>query len=343
MLFVGRGLRRATSRPRATLSPPIGCLKNSTGLQSCRRPFHASSRRLIINECLGATHTLITGLHGATGLPWAAALPLTAVLIRLTIIGPVAAYCQMISRRRVEIFPLLHAWHAAISRNVFRAHGPEGPEACEKIMRKAVREKGVVVRKTMGVQYWKSTLSWIQLPIFLVVIDTIRSMCGHAHGLLGLIVRGSAREETTIEEEFGQELSQISTGPFYEPSLATEGALWFPDLLVPDPALVLPFILSTSLLATMYSHERRAKIANIPIGKWQSRLQRTLKVLALAIAPATLGVPSGILVYWISSTWCALGQHALLDWYFPTKPAIKPCEPKKFAKTPKPQPAEVKS
>ena len=323
-------LSRAIHRPTTVLSSYRVYSPLEAGLQWHRRSFHASPRNLIVAECLSTTHTLITGIHNVTGLPWVATLPLTAALIRLTITGPIATYGKIISQRRIKIFPLLYAWRAAISRNVFRTHKAEGPVACEKIIAKAARKKGAEVRKNLGVQYWKSSLTWIQLPIFLVVIDTIRGMCGYEKGLLGLLTSAAEGEDVVPEENLGQTLDD----PYFEPTLALEGALWFPDLLVPDPMLILPFTLSASLFAIIYGIERRSKSLGVPIQKWQLRFQQAMKIFALLIGPATIGVPSGILVYWISSTWFGICQNALLDWYFPTKPAVGPLKPKRFAKSP---------
>ena len=337
MPCIERALRRTIPRPTTPLLPVIR-IKSSTGILSCQRVFHSSPRHLLLEQCLETTHTVITGLHSATGLPWAATIPLTAAMIRLTIIGPIAAYGQVISQRRMKIFPLLYAWRVAISRNIMKAHGAEGPVACEKRVEKAMREKGVEVRKKMGVQYWKSSLTWIQLPIFLVVIDTIRAMSGYGRGLLGMISGLFSREDMTLTEAVGEDPATTgaleATSPYFEASLASEGAWWFPNLLVPDPMLILPFTLSASLFATIFALEKRAERSAIPVGKWQGRIKQTMKVFALLIGPATLGVPSGMLLYWISTSLCGLCQHVFLDWYFPTKPAIVPCRPKGMNRPP---------
>ena len=317
---------RVTSGPNALFTNPRPVfLKSAKRLQSHRRGFRASPRHLFLDECISSTHTLITGLHTVTGLPWAASLPLTAVLIRLTIIGPIAAYGQVISTRRNDIFPLLYAWRATITKNVMRSHMAEGPVACQKIIEKKSREKGVEIRRRMGLQYWKSSLNWVQLPVFLVVIETIRKMCDTRDGLLGLIMK-APKSDTDSESAEG---AQAFVSPYFEQSLSTEGILWFPDLLVPDPALILPFALSATLFSNLFYYDSKAKAAGLPRGKWQIRLQRTLKPMALAIGPATLGMPSGMHIYWLSSSLCALIQNIFLDWYIPGKPIIHPCKPKK--------------
>ena len=320
-----RAIHRATCGPRTSGHQRLLYIKTTKGPQCHQRAFHASSPRLFLDECVYATHTVITGIHSSTGLPWAATLPLVAVLVRLTITGPIAVYGHTISNRRRELFPLLHAWRATITRNVMGTHKKEGPVACERIIARQAREKGAGVRKRMGVQFWKSSLTWIQVPVWLVVIDTIRNMCSMHHGLLGIFK--SAPEKDVISEG---DTVQPHVNHFFEPTLATEGALWFPDLLVPDPMLILPFTLSASLFGSIIFYERRTRAAGVPLSVWQIRLQRTIKIVALAMGPATLGMPSGILVYWISSSLCVLAQNVFLEWYIPSPVAIQPCKPKKM-------------
>ncbi|KAL8787124.1 MAG: hypothetical protein Q9195_007906 [Heterodermia aff. obscurata] len=181
------------------------------------------------------------------------------------------------------------------------------------------------IRRAMGVQYWKSALTYVQLPVFIVAIDTMRAMCGVERGLLGLFSRAPSEEGTTATKEAAEK----AVSSLFEPSLATEGALWFPDLLVADPALVLPFALSASLLATIFFHERRIQKAGETFPKWRIWVGRVLKSWALIIGPATLHLPTGMLIYWISSAWFAFGQNLLLDRYLPAKPIVKPCKSRK--------------
>ena len=325
MNTVTRGFYGAASRPRSLQYRHLGPLRGKSGLRTQRRNFHASPAKHFIAECVDQTQNLIIGLHSITGLPWAATLPLTAILIRLGVLGPLATYAHIKSNQRRDIYPLVYAWQHAIRKRVLREHSAQGPAACHKIAGKQLTVKGREIRKIMGVQYWKSSLSWLQLPVFLVVIESIRKMCGTRSGLLGLMMRRPGEEASRDEI-----LADTDVGVNYElkQSLASEGALWFPDLLLPDPALILPFMLSGCLFANIMFHDRRAAAAGIELGKWQLRFQRSMKVVALAIGPATLGVPSAMLVYWITSSLCALGQNLFLEWYLPGKPVVKPCKPK---------------
>lgn len=160
---------------------------------------------------------------------------------------------------------------------------------------------------------WKNNLSFLQFPVWLTAVEAVRKMCGKEVGLLGLMF-GTAGETKEIQEAMranGMELS-----------LANEGALWFPDLLVPDPMLVLPFMLS----GMMFLNLANTSAKNPSVA--QRRLMNTLKIVALAIGPLTLHIPSAMLVYWISSSSFALGQALILERLMPVKPPVTPCKPR---------------
>ncbi|KAI4184216.1 MAG: hypothetical protein L6R41_004898 [Letrouitia leprolyta] len=179
-------------------------------------------------------------------------------------------------------------------------------------------------------------------------------MCGTRGGLLGMLQDGlkksvsdetvaddpnsvseSSQWETIFEtsnsemappsvEKVLADISEVSAVPI-EPSLSTEGALWFPDLLVPDPHLILPFILSATMFANITYQERIAKKGSLTLGTFQRRLGNSFKIVVLAVGPLTLAVPSAIHVYWISSSAFALANNILLNW---SSPIVQPRKPK---------------
>ena len=292
-----------------------------------RRRFHASPQRPFLESCLTGTHALITGIHSATGLPWAATLPLTALLLRVTIIGPLTTYSHSITLQRSALRPLMQAWQHVFRRKVMKDHAALGPVACQEMVTKHYNEKWQEIVKARGVQFWKVLLNWLQLPIFLIVIETIRKMSGVGEGLLGLLMKRFKGTEDVVLDgavEDGTESTLLSV----QQSFANEGALWFPDLLVPDPHLILPFMLSGVLFSNIAFHEMVARKSSSTPTKGQRRIRNILRILALAIGPLTLQVPSAMLVYWISSSLCALGQNAFLEWYMPHPKAVTPCKPR---------------
>lgn len=324
--------------PSYQYKPIVSSVFRTIHRASPGRRFHSSPLRrfLDLDTCYVLTHTALTGLHSATGFSWAATIPCAALIIRVVILSPISIYTHKIRERRKPLRPLILAWAHIISRKVLKEHGKEGPEVFRKIAVKECSAKEKEIAKKHGAQAWKLFLPILQLPVFLVIIETLRKMCGVHGGLLGLFSEWySKSDETTLEhrvEGRPDDTLHPSTLLFeqadhsviipFEQSLATEGILWFPDLLVPDPLLILPFALSGAMFLNIYYMSILTKGATE--SKWQTRIQNIFKIMALAVGPLTLEVPSGILLYWISSSLCALGSNMALEAYLPRATSFKP-------------------
>lgn len=177
------------------------------------------------------------------------------------------------------------------------------------------------------------TLPFLQLPVFLIVIETVRKMAGREEGLAGMLwgrIAGlfSSGKEAGQEGLIGVGEEVIKRTVQLEPSLATEGALWFPDLLVADPQMILPFMLSGAIMLNVFG---KIPSAGAPVVEkaWQKRLKRIFGTMALAVGPLTMNVPSAMLVYWISSSLFAYLQAIALELWRPLKKPAGPCEPKR--------------
>ncbi|KAI4253212.1 MAG: hypothetical protein L6R42_007673 [Xanthoria sp. 1 TBL-2021] len=328
-----------------------------------RRFFHATPQPQFIDTCLSETHTLITGLHSVTGLPWAATLPLTALLIRFGLIAPLSTYAHSVAQRRQKNYPVINAWRHVYQNKVMRNEGKEkkGPKVTHRLLSKMLMKKSNEIYARTGTQRWKSFIPYMQFPIWLTAIETIRRMSGAQQGLVGLLQKSVTWSEPddplfdhkeTKSMPFGEqafEEENLEVSPPYddsmasevleppvvpiEPSFATEGALWFPDLLVPDPHLTLPFILSFTLLANITHVEWTARKLGTKPTAFRRRLGNAFKIVAIAVGPLTLSMPSAIHVYWISSSVFALGYNALMNWYSPLVAGVQPCKERRFERS----------
>jgi len=108
-----------------------------------------------------------------------------------------------------------------------------------------------------------------------------------------------------------------------ESDFATEGALWFPNLLLADPQLLLPFMLSGAILLNLFGHKP------VALGPWMTRFRRSMGIVALCVGPIMIHVPSALVLYWVSSSVLAYGQSLLLERLMPIKKSITPCQPKR--------------
>lgn len=291
------------------------------------RSFHDTRRNQFIEPVLGQIHDVFTGFHALTGLPWAATIPLTAVFVRLCISEPLHYASHQITQRQLDLLPLRNAWRFVITTQVLGTMRQLGPQRCEREILRRVRAKRIELYRRWGCQYWKNFLPLAQFPVWLAVMETLRRMCGAGEGLLGLagkLFRGTGVEtdrETTLSA-----LSQFAVP--IEPSLAEEGALWFPNLLVPEPALVLPFLLSGTLFANLHILSRSRARDGRQSSLMVQRFEKAMKLVALAVGPLLLQAPSALLLYWISSSMLAIVTKLLTDRYMPFRRPPEPCKPK---------------
>lgn len=301
---------------------------------SASRSFHHTPTRRFIEPAILETHNLLELVHTSTGLPWIASLPLGALIIRTVFTTPLSVYSQRVLQRQSALGPLVQAWQHQIRRQVLAEAGTLGPVECEKRVKKAVREKSRELYKRWGCQRWKLYLPVAQAPVFLVAIETIRRMCGTQEGLLGLALKqfrsgGGVVVDTPRDAALGSLKEMDGHVVGLEESFAQEGGLWFQNLLEPDPLLLLPFILSGTLLASISVKTwRRSGRASQSV--LQRRFTNALKIVAILIVPATLQVPSAMLVYWISSAAFAFAQSVLLDRIMPLRfPLTSPFKARK--------------
>lgn len=216
--------------------------------------------------------------------------------------------------RQVYLTPLVQSWRNTLQHEAMREVGHLGPDAAQRTLMKKLRAKTREIYKRNRCQRWKNYLVFAQLPIFLCVTEALRKMCGSREGLLGMLMgRGNNVVET------GDGPATQALGIPVEMSMATEGMLWFPNLLVADPELMLPFVLS----ATMLLH---AVGLRDPTSIWGKRFKRSLGVVCLAVGPLTINVPSALLLYWISSSGSAFLQAVALNKLMPIPTPVAPCK-----------------
>lgn len=290
--------------------------------RSDRRAFHATSPLQFLDTCFEFTYTILNGLHTVTGLPWAATLPLAGVGVRILLVGPFLIATQKVTQRRLASQPLRHAWSYQLKQEVLTKYATSGPKVCHKALSRAMWQKSKEIDSRMGTQRWKNFLPWAQLPIFLVVIETLRKMSGVHDGLLGLLSKAITSANPGAETYGYDELMQEISVPFVH-SLAEEGAFWFPNLLVPDPFSALPFVLSGTLLINIYLHRRHAP--DLDLDKWGRRYLNAVTILAFMAGPLTLQLPAAMHVFWLSTSTFAIGQNLFLQKYMPRLPPVGPC------------------
>lgn len=299
-------------RPKRALSPSINISTVFLQLPASYRSFHVSPQSRFLEAGVATAHALFEGVHASTGLPWVYSLPFAALTIRSTVILPLSIYARRITQKQISLAPLVNSWQHVLRKQTMAEAGHLGPQVAQDKLLWHMRRKRSEIYNRWGCQLWKTMLPLVQLPVWLTAIEAVRAMCGTRAGLLGMIMRSD------------NDLDAVATGIEKEASFATEGALWFQDLLVPDPQLILPFMLSGAVLLNLTNARSGPNQA-----AWQRRLQTSFKIVALALVPLTLDVPSAMMVYWISSSMLAYVQAVVLDKVMPIPRPVKPCDPRK--------------
>lgn len=288
---------------------------------------------------------------------------------------PLTLYTHSTQRKKAKLAPLIYAQYAQIGLGLRRKAVPNLRERLTKAVKSRSKKMFTAFAINESRSFWGGLIS---LPIFLSNLEVIRTMCGGPRGLLGSVLYGWQGRDaaTTVPSDTAAtgaaasstastfspgppvadlpsptdatELASSTTSPevlnplTLDPTFATGGCLWFPDLLVPDPYHILPFAVSGLLLVHLIP-ETEAELRNLfgmrpPAGSRNSiviagarsrgsmALRRALMVLALAIGPATMDMPVALHLYWASSVGCSLivtkGIRRLLP--IPKLP-VKPC------------------
>ena len=283
---------------------------SSKSITPLRLGLHATPRRSFVDICVPA-HNLLEGLHNITSLPWAATISLSAGFVFGVVRAPINFYVHIIKQRQQDIIPELAEYRLQVQNLIKRKHANLPASERREKVRAAFARFCAGTRKLRGCQNWKLLAVYVKFPVWFMMMDTLRRMTGTERGFIGLIGFGSDNNARYSEPSY-----------FADPSLAVEGMLWFPNLQVADPNLILPFMLSATLFMcarygqgiTPISLEPRVDLANEQakdlnssrLHKGRIRRRRMAEVAALSAGPLTLQFPSAMLLYCISSGLCKI-------------------------------------
>ena len=300
-IFPPKPTHNAVLRQRLHRSSP-SFLPNTRG-------FHATSSRSFPDVCI-PVHSTLENLHRITGLPWAATISVSAALVFSFTRAPIAYYIHEILQRQRDLVPHLVKARLKLKNRVMREDAHRTAAEREKRLNGLFDDACTVVRKSHNCQHWKLWLVFTKFPVWYVMMETIRRMTGTEEGFIGFVRSAMGKRDCS---------GFLEPSAFVDPSLATEGVLWFPNLQEADPYLILPFILSAILFIRAQQGrgsidvvfeprmediaKEHAKDPETPnLRKNKLRRQRIAAVLALAAGPATLQFPSAMLLYWITTS-----------------------------------------
>lgn len=287
------------------------------------RAFHSTRPSPFVAEVLAASTGFLNGVHAITGLPWVASIPLTAVIVRMVVAFPLQIYSRVHMRRKGDLAPVLYV-HRKVIGNMIQANNNLDkiymrPQRAEIELRKALEEKTNTLYRKWRVSKWSLYFPMLQIPVWLSLMEGIRSMCGVNLGLLRYLVPLPTKD------------GQAIVLPGVEQTLANEGALWFPDLLAGDPTGMVPILLGVSIIMNVRLGWKTKSLAEasdyttmvMARHLFAKTLKEGLTILGLYIATTAYltSMPVGMMLYWIASTNTATMQSLFLDKYlFASKP-----------------------
>jgi mitochondrial inner membrane protein COX18 len=274
-------------------------------------------------------------VHHAAGAPWVLAIPIVALGVRTISIPVVHVLLHMKKVREAPTTTFARALSHQLAVDASRERHIDHPsrKLMLTIWHSLLDGKygSLRVRRRL---YWTAAVT--QVSLWLVMSETLRCMIGMHYGLFGMLLAGIG-------------LAPTPTGPssmfhgqlcphLIQPSIATEGILWFSDLTVPDPTACLSVVFAgLSFLAfkafttvrydpynpaTTYSRlmSKRQKLAYYAL-----KTRPFLPYTSILILPLTIKVPAALLLYWITSMASAMLVNKALRGAMPLPKVVTPC------------------
>ncbi|KAL2882513.1 hypothetical protein SGCOL_002254 [Colletotrichum sp. CLE4] len=289
-----------------------------------------------VNSSVEATSQAIVSLHSmnATG-NWTGTIVFSALLIALCR-APLQYYARRIIQEQGVIAPFISAWNWELN----------GTRLSKAIQLAQIRKR---MLKERGCQNWKTWAPALGMPMWYLMSESLRRLCGANGGVLSLLTGNYKNQEASTDVASAPVSEQASTA--VSPStdavsssldsissvaegMSNGGLLWFTDLTVADPTILLPAMLMGTLGWSFFPRgEMRKLVFNLssseqympPGMKWRIRFQRGLLLTAILIPALCVNLPAGIFVYWISSMFFSQISSKIMERvfgkYVPWKPS----------------------
>jgi inner membrane protein COX18 len=250
-----------------------------------------------------------------TTLPWYATIPVSAFIIRGFLVTTAGSWARALTARYVGLHPLRQAIAHQKRHELMKKGGYNTPQEAKKSISQAIRQETSALDKRWNCTL-KGQMSWTlaQVPIFFAMAEIIRQMCGTRDGLLGIMF-----SKVGLKTEAGSlhGVSLAPENPWFEPTLANEGMLWFTDLLVPDPTGALPFVVSALMFTNVYITKNGPTDPDNKLPTTSGVIRTILLGVSLMVGPLCQDMPAALMLYWTGSTSSVILWNRWLDWKYP--------------------------
>ncbi|XP_070544946.1 cytochrome c oxidase assembly protein COX18, mitochondrial-like [Ptychodera flava] len=227
-------------------------------------------------------------IHLSSNLPWWLTIIASTVAMRTLLHLPLGIMTQRVRAKMENIQPKING-HVEVLRQNLEI------EAKEKKWRESYKAKEYEKGVRQIVAYYYSLERCHPVKFLMPVIGHVAAWSGMTIAL-GQMSGGK-------KEIFGTEMDVD-----FIPEFCNQGALWFSNLTVADPVLILPvlFYISNMVLIELWNLQRG------PETRTQRRLKIFLRGVSTVMLPAAVIMPASIQLFWLTSSLCGIGQFILL-------------------------------
>ncbi|KAF1976083.1 hypothetical protein BU23DRAFT_552086 [Bimuria novae-zelandiae CBS 107.79] len=301
---------------RSPIIPPPSLIRAHT------RAFHATAPRKhgILEAILYLPHEMICMIH--TQVPWHATIPISAFIIRGLLVTTAGSHVRALTARYIGTHPVRQALAHQKRNQLMLQGGYSNPKQAVRAISQAVKEETSALDKRWKCTVW-GQVNWTlaQIPIFFTMAEVIRQMCGTRDGLLSMALHslGLKSAAPTVHG-----VTMGDPNPWFQPTLANEGMLWFPDLLSPDPFL--PYVVSALMFTNVWLSKNGVSADPTKMTTVSKTIRRSLMAVSLMIGPLCQDLPAALMLYWASSTASVMLWNFWLDWRYPAPRDFVACK-----------------
>lgn len=268
--------------PRRSIASAAGLAAASTGHMNSDYGVFA---KMSDSAAVHVAEKVLMSVQEATGLPWWVNIMCTTIVLRTAVTLPLSVYQMQILgkveklqpeiqnlakelRYEVSVYGKQHGWSDKVAKFHFR-----------KNLKRLITE--LYVRDNCH-PFKASLIMWIQIPMWIFVSLALRNFSFNT--------RGSTTDELVHK--------QLQNG----------GALWFPDLTMPDSTWILPVLLGSInlLLVEMFA------LRTMELSKFQKYITNIIRGISILMIPIAASVPSSMALYWVSSSLVGLVHNLFL-------------------------------
>lgn len=226
--------------------------------------------------------------HDTTGLPWWATIVLSTILLRSCVTVPLTIYqnkivarIELIAMEMPDIVKQLKV-EAAQAKHLYKWTDKQTKIVFNRSVKK--QWTGLIVRENCHPMKTMIVL-WGQIPLWIVQSVALRN-------LINMMPNPNSFEAQLA-------FTQLSIGGFG----------WIPNLTVVDASYILPVALGILNLAIV---EIQVMSKVRPSTKLQRYASNFFRILSVCMVPIAATVPSGLALYWTTSSAFGLAQNLLL-------------------------------